>query len=177
LTGATGQQGLAGNDGATGPQGPAGNDGATGVTGSTGAASTVAGPTGATGPTGAASTVAGPTGAASTVAGPTGSTGATGPAGASGTALIITSISVSTTISTASQVVLITGSITVTLPLNPVPGQIVYLITDDLSAVIHLNGGTVDDGGSDYTTNDAFSVYGTSKTHTFLFSGIKWHVL
>ena len=71
--------------------------------------------------------------------------------------------------------VLITGSITVTLPLNPVSGQIVHLITDDLSAVIHLNGGTVEDAGIDYTTNDAFSVYGASKIHTFLFSGIKWY--
>ena len=133
-----------------GPQGPAGERGLTGATG----------PQGPAGKDGAS-----------------GATGPQGPAGPAGSGLIVTPISTNTTISTEDQIVLITGAITLKLPANPRTGQIVYMITDNMAAVIHLNGKTVNDGGTDYNTNDAFSVYGTPKIHTFVYTGVKWYDL
>ena len=142
-----------------GPQGPAGERGLIGATGPQGPAGAI----GATGPQGPA--------------GKDGATGATGPQGPAGSGLIVTPISTNTTISTEDQIVLITGAITLKLPANPRTGQIVYMITDNMAAVIHLNGKTVNDDGTDYNTNDAFSVYGTPKIHTFVYTGVKWYDL
>jgi hypothetical protein len=157
-----------------GPQGPAGKDGTDGERGLTGAT----GPAGKDGTTGERG-LTGNTGAVGPIGpqGPAGKDGATGATGPAGSGLIVTPISTSTTISTEDQIVLITGAITLKLPANPRTGQIVYMITDNMAAVIHLNGKTVNDGGTDYNTNDAFSVYGTPKIHTFVYTGVKWYDL
>jgi len=152
--GPTGPEGPTGETGATGPQGPIGPAGPAGETGATGPQ----GPTGPAGPAGETGAIgpqgpigpAGPTGEIGAIGpqgpigptGPTGETGAIGPQGPIGPAgadgadggnYTITVVNSNTTITTESQIVISSGTMTLTLPATPQEGQIVY---------IHHEGGT-----------------------------------
>jgi len=144
LTGATGPAGNNGTNGATGPQGPIGLTGAqgpiglTGVTGATGAAGTN-GTNGATGPQG--------TTGATGPQGPQGATGPQGPAGAStgrivsvntvnafcptvpiGNPLYVFAGATTTVTTTATQRIIVTGSIVLGRASNIPPNGVAFNI-------------------------------------------------
>ena len=170
-TGATGPEGPigpagpTGETGATGPEGPIGPAGPTGATGATGPEGPIgpAGPTGETGATGPEGPIgpAGPTGATGATgpqgpigpAGATGATGATGPAGPAGPAgadggnYTVTVVSSNTTITTESQIVISSGTMTLTLPATPQEGQIVYIYHEGGTS-LNANGKSLKAAGS-----------------------------
>ncbi|REG87942.1 collagen-like domain-containing protein [Winogradskyella sediminis] len=148
--GPTGPEGPAGETGATGPQGPTGPEGPAGETGATGPQ----GPTGPEGPAGetGATGPQGPTGPA----GPAGETGATGPQGPTGPAgadgadggnYTVTVVSSNTTITTESQIVISSGTMTLTLPATPQEGQIVYIYHEG-NTVLNANGKSLKAAGA-----------------------------
>lgn len=146
-----------------GPQGPAGNDGATGATGAQGAAGND-GAAGATGPQG--------------TAGNDGATGATGPQGpvgsdgADGGNLSTLVVSADTTLNTENQLVVTSGTIVITLPANPVDGQIVFIYADAGGTSINPNGKVLRTGGTDYTTTTP-----SSGALRLIYTANKWYVL
>jgi hypothetical protein len=193
--GSTGATGLDGNTGATGLDGNTGATGSNGLDGATGATgeTVMNGETGATGATGfdgstGATGLDGNTGATG-FDGNTGAQGATGPIGLSGGGFIVTQISEDTTITTADQIVILTGAITVTLPEAPVQGQIVYLSTGsnapsaktaDSSLVpsIDPNNKLINYGGSYSNSAETFDWYGLGTWSVQLvYSGTEWYVL
>ncbi len=143
-----------------GPQGPAG------PTGATGADSTVPGPQGPQGPAGPT----GATGADSTVPGPQGPAGPQGPIGPTGATanLTTTVISTNTTLNTDNQVVVTSGTITVSLPTSPVNGQQIYIYADGSNTTVNPNGHAIRSSGADITiptvTGGAVRLYYVSAT-------------
>jgi len=199
-TGATGPEGPigpagpTGETGATGPQGPIGPAGPTGETGATGPEGPIgpAGPTGETGATGPEGPIgpAGPTGETGATGpqgpiGPVGATGATGPAGPMGPAgpagadgadggnYTVTVVSSNTTITTESQIIISSGTMTLALPATPQEGQIVYIYHEGGTS-LSANGNNLKAGGSLVSTPIVLS--GGSAVQLIYVSGT-WYAL
>jgi len=192
--GPTGPAGPTGETGATGPQGPIGPAGPTGETGATGPEGPIgpAGPTGETGATGPEGPIgpAGPTGETGATGpqgpiGPVGATGATGPAGPMGPAgpagadgadggnYTVTVVSSNTTITTESQIIISSGTMTLALPATPQEGQIVYIYHEGGTS-LNANGNNLKAGGSLVSTPIVLS--GGSAVQLIYVSGT-WYAL
>lgn len=175
ITGPTGLTGDPGVDGGTGPSGPTGATGLTGPTGPTGPA----GPTGAsgvrgfTGPTGSTGAL-GPTGAS----GPVGPSGPTGPQGepGPGESWVYTSTTVSKALAVGEFCVIqgSGGSIQLSAPLTPDPGDRIGLYSSNPTATVVLlrNGSNImnlaENLTLDYNNRSVLLVY--------LNSDIGWNV-
>jgi len=159
-TGPVGPQGPAGADGATGPIGPQGPAGADGVDGATG-------PVGPQGPQGPA----GPAGADG-ADGATGPIGPQGPAGADGGNYTITVVNSNTTITSVSQIVISTGTMTLTLPATPQEGQVVYIYHEGNTS-LNANGKNLKASGS--TISTPLTLNGSAVQ--IVYSGGTWYAL
>ena len=147
-----------GETGATGPQGPTGPAGPTGETGATGPQGPI-GPVGATGATGPA--------------GPMGPAGPAGADGADGGNYTVTVVSSNTTITTESQIIISSGTMTLALPATPQEGQIVYIYHEGGTS-LNANGNNLKAGGSLVSTPIVLS--GGSAVQLIYVSGT-WYAL
>ena len=143
--------------GETGPQGPAGADGADGATGPIGPQ----GPAGADGADGATGPV-----------GPQGPQGPQGPAGADGGNYTITVVNSNTTITSVSQIVISTGTMTLTLPATPQEGQVVYIYHEGNTS-LNANGKNLKASGS--TISTPLTLNGSAVQ--IVYSGGTWYAL
>lgn len=114
----------------------------------------------------------------SSIPGPQGATGATGPQGpvgsdgADGGNLSTLVVSADTTLNTENQLVVTSGTIVITLPANPVDGQIVFIYADAGGTSINPNGKVLRTGGTDYTTTTP-----SSGALRLIYTANKWYVL
>ncbi|MBU2920593.1 hypothetical protein KO504_04505, partial [Winogradskyella psychrotolerans] len=108
--------------------------------------------------------------------GPAGPMGPAGPAGADGTDggnYTVTVVSSNTTITTESQIVISSGTMTLTLPATPQEGQIVYIYHEGGTS-LNANGNNLKAGGSLVSTPLVLS--GGSAVQLIYVSGT-WYAL
>ena len=162
-TGATGLKGDKGDKGDTGTAGLKGDKGDKGDTGATG----LKGDKGDKGDTGATG-----------LKGDKGDKGDTGAAGPAGGGLMVTLVSSDVTITNQDQLVRITGTRTVTLPLNPTTGRIIHLVSDDFNAIVDPNGNNIfHPGVGNYGTKTLNSITFGNNYATLIYDGTDWVVI
>ncbi|MDG4717056.1 hypothetical protein P7122_14310, partial [Winogradskyella sp. YYF002] len=125
---------------------------------------------GATGPVGPQ----GPAGAdgADGATGPVGPQGPQGPAGADGGNYTITVVNSNTTITSVSQIVISTGTMTLTLPATPQEGQVVYIYHEGNTS-LNANGKNLKASGS--TISTPLTLNGSAVQ--IVYSGGTWYAL
>jgi hypothetical protein len=93
----------------------------------------------------------------------------------SGGGFTFTNVTSNTTLSTANQIVNITGNYTVTLPATPANGQIVYIIIPSATGTLNANGkNIIDNNGTTYTSL-TYSSYPNYHMGIFVYNGTNWY--
>jgi hypothetical protein len=94
----------------------------------------------------------------------------------SGSKFAIRTVTSNTTLTESDFIVNITGNYTVSLPANPINGQL-YFINGPVGATIDLNGKEINAGNTDYTQNFTFNDYANGHVIYVFNAGLdKWFV-
>ena len=94
----------------------------------------------------------------------------------SGSKFAIRTVTSNTTLTESDFIVNITGNYTVSLPANPINGQL-YFINGPVGATIDLNGKAINAGNTDYTQNFTFNDYANGHVIYVFNAGLdKWFV-